>query len=127
MIAEVRRRKTIVNYISLKTLALMRDVPSSVDIKVISDNVQNKLHKVEYDDFTREYPDLSITLLTAGGVFHDRYIILDYNTPDEKIYHCGASSKDGGNKVTTISLQEDAAVYHPLIARTLTNPALTLI
>lgn len=115
------------NYISLKTLALMRDVPSSVDIKVISDNVQNKLHKVEYDDFTHEYPDLNITLLTAGGVFHDRYIILDYNTPDEKIYHCGASSKDGGNKVMTISLQEDAAVYHPLIARTLTNPALTLI
>lgn len=105
----------------------MRDVPSSVDIKVISDNVQNKLHKVEYDDFTREYPDLSITLLIAGGVFHDRYIILDYNTPDEKIYHCGASSKDGGNKVMTISPQEDAAVYHPLIARTLTNPALTLI
>lgn len=117
---------SIDNYINLKTLALMRDVPSSVDIKIISDNVQNKLHKVEYDDFTTQYPDLNIQLLTAGGVFHDRYIILDYNTPDEKIYHCGASSKDGGNRVMTISLQEDAAVYHPLIDRTLTNPVLEL-
>lgn len=117
---------SIDNYINLKTLALMRDVPSSVDIKIISDNVQNKLHKVEYDDFTRQYPDLNIQLITAGGVFHDRYIILDYNTPDEKIYHCGASSKDGGNRVMTISLQEDAAVYHPLIDRTLTNPVLEL-
>lgn len=117
---------SIDNYINLKTLALMRDVPSSVDIKIISDNVQNKLHKVEYDDFTTQYPDLNIQLITAGGVFHDRYIILDYNTPDEKIYHCGASSKDGGNRVMTISLQEDAAVYHPLIDRTLTNPVLEL-
>ena len=117
---------SIDNYINLKTLALMRDVPSSVDIKIISDNVQNKLHKVEYDDFSTQYPDLNIQLITAGGVFHDRYIILDYNTPDEKIYHCGASSKDGGNRVMTISLQEDAAVYHPLIDRTLTNPVLEL-
>lgn len=115
------------NYINLKTLALFREVATGVEVKVISDNVQNKLHKLEYDDFTREYPDLNITLLTAGGVFHDRYIILDYDTPDEKIYHCGASSKDGGNKVTTISLQEDAQVYHSLIDKTLTNPPLTLI
>lgn len=115
------------NYINLKTLALFREVATGVEVKVISDNVQNKLHKLEHDDFTREYPDLNITLLTAGGVFHDRYIILDYDTPDEKIYHCGASSKDGGNKVTTISLQEDAQVYHSLIDKTLTNPPLTLI
>lgn len=115
------------NYINLKTLALMRDVPSSVEVKVISDNVQNKLHKVEFDDFVREYPDLNVTLLTAGGVFHDRYIVLDYDTKDEKIYHCGASSKDGGNKVMTISLQEDAGVYHPLIDRTLRNPQLVLV
>ena len=115
------------NYINLKTLALMREASSSVEIKVISDNVQNKLHKLEYDDFKSEYPDLNITLLTAGGVFHDRYIILDYDTPDEKIYHCGASSKDGGNKVMTISLQEDARVYHPLIDNALSNPPLILV
>ena len=115
------------NYINLKTLALMREVPSGVEVKVISDNVQNKLHKVEFDDFVSEYPDLNVTLLTAGGVFHDRYIVLDYDTKDEKIYHCGASSKDGGNKVMTISLQEDAAVYHPLIDRTLRNPQLVLV
>lgn len=115
------------NYINLKTLALMCDVPSSVEVKVISDNVQKKLHKVEFDDFVSEYPDLNVTLLTAGGVFHDRYIVLDYDTNDEKIYHCGASSKDGGNKVMTISLQEDAGVYHPLIDRTLRNPQLVLV
>lgn len=73
-----------------------------------------------------EYPNQNIMLLTTDGIFQDRYIILDYNTPEEKIYHCDASSKDGSNKVMTISLQEDAAVYHPLIDRTLTNPALVL-
>lgn len=115
------------NYINLKTLALMREVPSGVEVKVISDNVHNKLHNVEFDDFVSEYPDLNVTLLTAGGVFHDRYIVLDYDTKDEKIYHCGASSKDGGNKVMTISLQEDAGVYHPLIDSTLANSALILV
>lgn len=114
------------NYINLKTLTLLTDVAQGVEIKLISDNVQNKLHQVEYDDFTGEYPDLNISLLTAGGIFHDRYIILDYDTKDEKVYHCGASSKDGGNKVMTISLQEDAAVYHPLIDRSLRNPQLVL-
>jgi len=52
--------------------------------------------------------------------------VLDYNSPDEIMYHCGASSKDGGNKVMTINIVEDAEVYHPLIDRTLTNPELVL-
>ena len=44
-------------------------------------------------------------------------IILDYNSPDEKIYHCGSSSKDGGRKVTTITKIDDTSVYKPLLAQ----------
>ena len=114
------------NFINLKTLALMREVAEGVMVKVITDNVQNRLHKAEFEDFCREYPSMHIELLTAGGVFHDRYIVIDYGEETERIYHCGASSKDGGNKVMTITLQEDAGVYHPLIDRTLANPELEL-
>ena len=39
---------------------------------------------------------------------------------------CGASSKDGGNKVTTITAVTDGAIYHPVIDQLVQNPVLTL-
>ena len=47
--------------------------------------------------------------------FHDRYMFLDYGLPSEKLFHCGASSKDGGNKITTIMQIECPEVYHALM------------
>ena len=93
---------------------------------IFSDNIHNGLHKVEFDDFCKEYSKLQIDLKMTGGIFHDRYIILDYNTSDEKIYHCGASSKDGGRKVTTITLTKDTSVYKSLILKLLKNKSLVL-
>lgn len=112
------------NYISLKTFVLFKNAKQNVAVTVFSDNVNNGLHKVEFDDFCKEFPGLKIDVRQAGGIFHDRYIILDYNTPDEKIYHCGSSSKDGGRKVTTITLTEDSSVYRSLIAELLKNKSL---
>ena len=43
------------------------------------------------------------------------YIYLDYGLDSEKLFHCGASSKDAGGKVTTIMQVECPEVYHPLI------------
>lgn len=114
------------NYISLKTLALMKDISNNVKITIVSDNVRNMLHLTEYNDFAREYPNIDITIREAGRIYHDRYIVLDYKTTEEKIYHCGASSKDGGNKVTTINLLEDISLYRQLIDTALQNPILTL-
>ena len=102
------------NYIGLKTLVLLKNVSTNIKITIVSDNVGNRLHQTEFDDFIREYP-LSISFKRAGGIFHDRYIVIDYNTDNEQIYHCGASSKDGGNKVTTITAVADNAIYHPII------------
>lgn len=28
----------------------------------------------------KEYPDINIKLKKSGGIFHDRYIIIDYRT-----------------------------------------------
>lgn len=114
------------NYIGLKTLALMKDVPHDVKITIVTDNVRGMLHLSEYNDFVREYPDVDITLRESGQVFHDRYIVIDYKTPDVQLYHCGASSKDGGNKITTIHLLEDITLYRPLIDNALLNPLLVL-
>jgi len=95
------------NYISLKTLVLFKHAKQNVSVTIFTDNTNNGLHKVEFDDFCKEYSGLKITIKKANNIFHDRYIILDYNTPDEKIYHCGSSSKDGGRKITTITKQSD--------------------
>jgi len=81
------------NYISLKTLVLFKNAKQNVAVTIFSDNTNNGLHKVEFDDFCKEYPGLKIDIKEAGKIFHDRYIILDYGTPDEKIYHCGSKFK----------------------------------
>ncbi len=114
------------NYISLKTLVLFKNAKQNVAVTIFSDNTNNGLHKVEFNDFCKEYTGLKIDIKEAGKIFHDRYIILDYGTADEKIYHCGASSKDGGRKVTTITLTDDTSVYSNLIAQLLKNKPLVL-
>lgn len=75
----------------------------------------------------RDVPShVSVTVLSDGGIFHDRYIIIDYGAANTRFYHCGASSKDGGNKVMSIELIADSDVYYPLIDRALKNPPLKL-
>ena len=114
------------NYIGLKTLVLLKDVPANVKITIFSDNIGNRLHQAEFNDFCREYPNVSVSLQTSGGIFHDRYIVVDYQTANEQVYHCGASSKDGGNKVTTITAVTDGGIYHSVIDQLLSNPVLIL-
>ena len=105
------------NYISLKTLVLFKHAKQNVSVTIYTDNINNGLHKVEFDDFCKEYSGLKIDIKKADNIFHDRYIIIDYNTPDERIYHCGSSSKDGGRKVTTITKIDDTSIYKPLLAQ----------
>ena len=112
------------NYIGLKTLVLLKDAVGKVDVTIFSDNLGKGLHKTEYEDFRKEYGE--VQLKTAGGIFHDRYIVIDYGKDTEKIYHCGASSKDGGNRVMTIEKVSETVVYHVLFDKLIGNPTLTL-
>ena len=114
------------NYIGVKTLVLLKDIPSSVEITIFSDNVGKGLHTLEYQDFCKEYPFRKIKFQKSGGEFHDRYIIIDWNTDKQRIYHCGASSKDAGQRITTISEVVDQLVYADLINKLLKNPILKL-
>lgn len=109
------------NYISLKTLVLFKHAKQNVSVTIFTDNTNNGLHKLEFDDFCKEYSGLKIAIKKANNIFHDRYIIIDYNTPDEKIYHCGSSSKDGGRKITTITKIDDTSLYKPLLAQIQNN------
>lgn len=114
------------NYIGLKTLVLLKNAADSIPVTIFSDNIGKGLHQSDYDDFHGQYPRISITFLKTCGIYHDRYIVLDYNTDNERIFHCGASSKDAGNKVTTIAEVADRLVYHQIVDALLNNPVLVL-
>ena len=107
------------NYMDVKTLDLLRCVAKGVTITIVSDQYgQTRLTKSMRDDFKATRPDVVLEdVKPAGNIFHDRYIYLDYGTPDEKLFHCGASSKDAGNKITTIMQLEDIAGYKTIFGR----------
>ena len=90
------------NYIGLRTLVLLKNAPVGVNITLFSDNVRGRLHGFEYKDFCSEYPLIKMTLRRTGGIYHDRFIVLDYGTDEERNFLCGASSKDAGARVTSI-------------------------
>ena len=105
------------NYIGLRTLVHLKNSPTGVDIILFSDNVgNNKFHNIEYTDFRKEYPTVKLSIKETGGIFHDRFIVLDYETADERVFLCGASSKDAGARITSIVEDYGIAKYNSVIA-----------
>ena len=99
------------DYLSIKTLELLKAVNNGVYIYIFSDNKsKNKLSGSFVKDFMNETGNIIVTRPTNGR-FHDRYIVIDYATDNEHIYHCGSSSKDTGSKISTIKEIEDSFAY----------------
>ena len=115
------------DYLGLKTLHHLASAKKEVQITIISDNKgKNPLRLSEYNDFLKEYPDIKIRFITSSGRIHDRYIALDFGTENEKLYHCGASSKDAGRKITTITEIKGVADYKTTLISLLLNRELKL-
>ena len=113
------------NYIGLKTLELLRAAKDSVEVIIFSDNVRNKdmLTKNILNDFMRDYPNINLKIKITGKKYHDRYIAIDYGTENEAYYLCGASSKDAGNKISSIIKIEESSkdMYHMMFGGMLNN------
>ena len=118
------------NYIGLKTLELLRAAKDNVEIIVFSDNMKNKdmLTKNILNDFRRDYPNINLKMKVAGKKYHDRYIAIDYGTENEAFYLCGASSKDAGNKISSITKIEESSkdMYHKMFGGMLNNKNLKI-
>lgn len=114
------------NYIGLKTLEKLINIRHGVTVSIFSDNLAKGLRKNTYIDFCKEYPNLSIQLFHSGGIYHDRYIVLDYGTDYEKVFLCGASSKDAGGRITSILEDPDRMKYDSMIKNLLKNNQLVL-
>ena len=109
------------DYLDVKTLDLLRCVAKGVSVQIFSEqHGRTRLTESMLADFRAARPDVELgDVRTTGNVFHDRYIYLDFGTDSEKLFHCGASSKDAGNKITTIMQLEDIAGYRALFERLL--------
>ena len=114
------------DYIDVKTLQLLKCIKESINVIIITDNKgKNNLNKNFINDFKND-TIINISLKKNNKRFHDRYIILDFNTDNYMIYHCGASSKDSGNRINTITKVFEKEVYIGLINETLNNDELII-
>ena len=115
----------IYDYVGVKTLDLLRGIARGVSVTIYSDeNGYESLTEQIRKDFLKARPDVKFDKKRTNDKFHDRYIFLDYGLRGEKLFHCGASSKDAGNKITTIMQIENTEIYHVLMEKSSFNPRL---
>ena len=110
------------NYTDIKTLNLLKYKKDDVAVTLFTQNGNGKrgyLTAAEVGDFNAQYPAL---VIKPNPDCHDRFVITDYKTKNEKVYHCGASSKDAGNKVCAINVFENAALVYPFVDALLRQP-----
>ena len=116
------------DYIGVKTLNLLQDIRQGVSVLLFTDNKANMSSRI-LADFQTEFPGIPIRFIQNQGTSHDRFIVLDYGTADERVFHCGASSKDAGKKLTAITEFLEGtvkSVLHDVISKMLKNPPLIL-
>lgn len=112
------------DYIDVKTLQLLKCIKENINVIIFTDNKgKNNLNNNFITDFKND-TNINITLKKNNNRFHDRYVILDFNTDIYMIYHCGASSKDSGNKINTITKILEKEVYTDLINEIINNDEL---
>ena len=103
------------DYISVKTLKLLKAVKPDITIAIYSDNVaRNKVEIEELEDFMSD-TNLDISLKPTNSKIHDRYILIDLFTDNEKIFLCGSSSKDTGNSRTSIVEVRDNEIFEDIV------------
>ena len=103
------------NYVGVKTLDLLRGIAKNASVRIFSEELNGRITPEIKADYEKARPDISLKIDRPNRKFHDRYVFLDYGTRSEKLFHCGASSKDGGNKITTIMQVECPEMYHPIV------------
>lgn len=118
------------NYINIKTLRQLQKVRAGVVVTIFSDNVGKYLHASDYDEFMREFPNITIKFIQSCSEIHDRFIALDLGLKTEKVYHCGASAKDAGSRLTMIYELSNKSIINQTLRKTvkklLLNPELGL-
>ena len=113
------------DYVGVKTIDLQCGIARGGFVMIyIDDYGYESLTEQIKNDFLKARPDIKFDKKKTKEKFHDRYIFLDYGLKGEKLFHCGASSKDAGNKITTIMQIENTEIYHVLMEKLSVKPQL---
>lgn len=110
------------DYMNAKSLQHLSQKADGVEVVLFTENGKGGrgfLTNSLVTDFQNEYPTIRIK---ANPDCHDRLIVLDYGEETEKVYHCGASSKDAGKKLCAINQITETAIIRPVIDRLLSLP-----
>lgn len=120
---QARKRIYVIDdYMNTKTLQLISQKKVGVEVVLFTENGHGKkgfLTNAVVNDFTNQHPPLRIK---PNPDWHDRLIILDYGLPTERVFHCGASSKDAGKKLCAINEIEKRELVHSNIDKLLLAP-----
>lgn len=103
------------DYVNIKTLNLLKQKKKNVEVIIFTENkrgINGVLTSSEITDFNNQYPSLKIK---PNPDCHDRFIIIDYKIQKEAVFHCGASSKDAGNKICTINKIENTSLVYQFV------------
>ena len=110
------------DYMNTKTLQLLSQKKPGVEVILFTENGHGRngfLTSAVVTDFVKQYPPLRIK---PNPDWHDRLIVLDYKLPTEKVFHCGASSKDAGKKLCAINVIEKREMVYANIDSLLLAP-----
>ena len=110
------------DYMNAKSLQHLSQKADGVEVVLFTENGKGGrgfLTNSLVMDFQNEYPPIRIK---PNPDCHDRLIVLDYGEETERVYHCGASSKDAGKKLCAINQITETAIIHPVIDRLLSLP-----
>ncbi len=110
------------DYMNAKSLQHLSQKNDGVEVILFTENGKGGrgfLTNSLVMDFQNEYPPIRIK---PNPDCHDRLIVLDYGEETERVYHCGASSKDAGKKLCAINQITETAIIHPVIDRLLSLP-----
>ena len=110
------------DYMNVKSLELLSQKKTDVEVILFTENkhgINGFLTNAIITDFNNQYPSLRIK---PNPDWHYRLIVLDYNLPTERVFHCGASSKDAGNKICAINEFDKKESIHKIIDDMLSVP-----
>lgn len=110
------------DYMNVKSLELLSQKKTGVEVILFTENkhgINGFLTNAIITDFNNQYPSLRIK---PNPDWYDRLIVLDYNLPTERVFHCGASSKDAGNKICAINEFDKKESIHKIIDDMLSVP-----
>lgn len=107
------------NYVGIKTLDLLSNVRKDVSITIFGNKLDKSSSLKGYmiKDFMEQNKNNYLEIKNTDRLYHDRFIIIDFNTENEKIFLCGSSCKDAGKKISTITRIEDIDIYKERISK----------